>query len=90
MRRFTVAKKVWSVENYISYIVNNYNSDFRVENYLSLDNFENALEKYHIDLWNYPLAEIDYVAYDCDHDNYAIVAFKDYTPTGFEYRICEL
>lgn len=89
-KRLRLKNDVWSVEKYANYIVREYNSNFKLPDYPTLNNFEINLGEYEIELWNYPLCEMDLVAFDCDHTNFAIVAFRDYTPTGFEYRICEL
>lgn len=95
-RRMHMMNGVSDVEKYIDYIRRQYNSEFRVEYPYTLQHLEWALYKYEIELWNYPIMEMDYVAYDCDHDVYAIVKFPidedvlEYRICdGFEYRICE-
>lgn len=96
-RKMMMLNGVSDAESYIDYIRRQYNSEFRVEYPYTLMHLEEAFCKYGIELENYELMKMDYVAYDCDHDLYAIIKFPTdedvlgyrISKDGFEYRICE-
>lgn len=88
--KFVMQNRVWTLEDYAGYICANYNSNFQVSNIATVEEFEEALEHYDVELWNYPLSEMDYVVECGTNKYYVVVQFCDNYVGEFEYRICEM
>lgn len=72
----------WEVEEYLEQYIK-----YRPCGQISLKKFEKILEEYEVNLWNYPLTEIDHIIEN--NIDVILVRFPEFYG-GYEYRFCEI